>query len=147
MNKESNEMLNDWNPETASLLATLQKHGFSIWAGNNGEDGDFYRKNFETEKAFLEELLACDEAWLYVSRNATKESAKTPGKQVKKHYSLYLVLGNDPGELVSDWGIPEDAEDAKALEDACAAHSAKWEGKKQPLIRAGDKYPTLYPAD
>jgi hypothetical protein len=136
-----NEMLNDWNPETASLLASLVAQGFTIWGGNNGEGEDFKRGTFATETAFLEELLACDEALLYVTRNGTKESTKTPGKQVKRVYSLYLVLGNSPGELVSDWGIPADEGDAKALEQACKECSDKWDGKPQPLIRASVKYP------
>lgn len=144
-NDRANEMLNDWNPETASLLASLIEHGFRVWAGSNGEES-FRRDKFATETAFLDELLACDEAWLYVTRNAKRESVKTPGKMVFREYGLFLVLGNSPGELVSDWGIPADADDANALELAVHKHSDEWDGKTQPLIRAGDKYPQHYPS-
>lgn len=139
----ANEMLNDWNPETASLLATLREHGFRIWAGSNGEES-FRRDKFTTETAFLDELLACDEAWLYVTRNAKRESVKTPGKMVYREYGLFLVMGNSPGELVSDWGIPADADDAQAMEEATTEHYDKWEGKPQPKVRAGDRYPQAY---
>lgn len=86
-----------------------------------------------TEGAFLSELLACDEAILRVTRNGKRESVKTPGTIVLARYSLTLIMGNSPGELLSDWGIPADKEDSEALERASSAHYAKWEGRKQPV--------------
>lgn len=141
--KNPNEMINDWNPETASLLASLVAQGFTIYGGNNGEGDTFKRSTFADEAAFLNELLACDEAWLYVTRNGTKESAKTPGKMVPRVYSLFLVLGNSPGELVADYGIPADEGDAAAMETATNEAARKWEGRKQPKIAASVKYPNL----
>lgn len=141
-------MLNDWNPETTSLLSTLRARGFVIIGGHNGEDAVAKPESFAGlggEKAFLDELLACDECILHVRRNAKKESPKNPGKMVYRTYSLYLVLGNSPGELVSDYGIPADIDDANALELATTEHSNLWEDKAQPMIRAKDKYPSHYP--
>ncbi len=122
---------NDFTPETASLLSTLRANGFTIWGGSNGE-ADFKLSDFADEAAFLAELLACDEASLRIYRKATKESVKTPGKLVPRIYGLYLVLGNSPGELVADYGIPSDAEDCAALETATNAHARAWFGRVQP---------------
>lgn len=141
--RNPNEMLNDWNPETASLLASLRAAGFTIRGGSNGEDKVEKPESFANESAFLNELLACDEAWLYVTRKGRKESKKTPGKQVAAVYTLFLVMGNSPGELVSDWGIPADEDDANALELAVRKCSDEWEDRKQPLIAASVKYPNL----
>ena len=123
---------NNWHPETASLLASLTAHGFTIIGGDNG-DGMFRFDSFPSESAFLDELLACEECSLIVRRKATKESLKTPGKMVYRTYFIFIVLGNSPGELVSDWGIPSDKEDSEALDKAITDNSDKWEGKAQPV--------------
>jgi hypothetical protein len=122
-----------YNPETADLLASLRAHGFTIRGGNNGECYVDAPEKFASESAFLEELLACDEANLYVTRKATRESTKEAGKIVYCRYSLLLVLGNEPGVLVADWGIPRDEEDAKELDAAVSECSDRWEGKEQPM--------------
>lgn len=124
--------INDWHPETASLLVLLRAAGFTIRGGHNGEDAVGAPETFRNEAAFLSELLACDETTLYVTRKATRESTKTPGKQVLRRYALFLVLGNSPGELVADWGIPADAEDAAMLEAAINENYDHWDGRPQP---------------
>lgn len=130
------EKINDFVPETASLLASLTAAGFTIYSGSNGEESTFKRADMP-EADFMAELLGCDEAWVYVCRNATKESAKTPGKRVRKLYTLYLVFGNSPGELVCDYSIPADEGDAAAMETATDEHADKWFGKKQPQTTRG----------
>jgi len=126
-------IINDWMPETKSLLATLRQEGFTIVKGSNGGDS-FRLDSFPTEADFLEELLGCDEAYLFIRRNGTKDSVREPGKRVYCLYSLWLVLGNSPGELVADYGIPANLDDANALDKATKEHFAKWEGKAQPTL-------------
>jgi hypothetical protein len=123
--------VNTFHPETRSLFQTLRDNGFTITGGNNGEE-NFPRGEFSTETAFLNELLACDEASLFVKRQGLRESKKTPGKMIPAQYWLFLVLGNSPGELVCDYGIPSHTEDAAALDKATNEHARKWEGRKQP---------------
>ena len=142
MSSRSTEMLNDFRPETADLLATLRANGFRIFSGSNGEE--FFRfDSFPSESAFLAELLAADEATLRVTRTAKIPSVKTPGTMVFKQYFLYLVMGNSPGELVCDYGIPADSVDAQAMETATNSHSKKWTGRKQPQATAADLFPSL----
>lgn len=142
MSSQASDLLNDFRPEVLSLFLTLKKHGFTIRAVYDGEK----QTEFTTvsAEAFLEAATGVDECTLRITRNAKKDSVKTPGTLVCVRYSLYLVYGNSPGELVSDYGIPADADDAAALEAATDEHSKKWDGKKQPTVTAGERYPHIY---
>jgi len=63
---------------------------------------------------FIEQLVACDEAKLYV--------------RVKGRVRwLYLVLGNSPGKIVSDYNCDP------VLDNVVDAHYDEWELKGQPL--------------
>src|SRR4051812_27476025 len=129
MNDRANEMLNNWTPETASLIATLKRHKFTIVKGDNGEEVFRAPETAAGMKNFIENLTACDEAYLYV---------KSPGSPAVRW--LYLVFGNSPGELVSDYSIPAFGVDSGAdpLDAATEEHYNRWEGRKQPKIRAAD---------
>ncbi len=109
-------IINDWVPEVSSLLRTLEKHGFTLLRGNNGEDDFKYSADKRAE--FIENLIACDEASLRVEKDG-------------HGFGLFLVLGNDPGELVSDYSAKTD--ELLALLDApTREHSERWEGRAQP---------------
>lgn len=134
MNDRANEMLNNWTPEVASLIATLKRHGFTLVKGNNGEESFRAPTTAAGMKGFIENLIACDEAHLFV---------KGPGSD--KTRWLYLVLGNSPGELVSDFSIPSEVnQNDDALDQATSEHYNRWEGRRQPKIRAADRYPSIY---
>lgn len=107
-----NRIINDWKPETLSLIQTLVKHGLSIDSVDNGEEEtNFNEVSLDT---FVEETMACDEAHLYV---------RTPENKSKV---LYLVYGNNTGELVADYSVcPE-------IDAATDEHYENWEGRKQP---------------
>jgi hypothetical protein len=104
--------INDWTPETRSLLESLQKHGLQICSVDNGE----YRMDFDQRdiELFLESCTACDEAWLTVRAPENKNKV------------IYLVFGNSPGELVSDYNV------CPLIDAATDEHYNKWEGSKQP---------------
>lgn len=108
--------INDWKPETQSLLETLQKHNVTILSVDNGE-GSIDLAN-TTWDNFIEETMACDEAHLFV---------RTPDG---KRRTMYLVYGNDPGELVCDYSIAEE------IDAAVDEHYTKWENVKQPTKKA-----------
>jgi hypothetical protein len=105
-------MANDFRPEARSLFKTLKFWGFTPYSVNNG--GDTVKLSDVGVKEFLEETVAADEANLRV--------AYTGGKK----YSLYLVFGNSPGELVCDHT------DFDPLNEAVEAHGEMWENRKQP---------------
>ncbi len=109
------KFINNWKPEVRSLINALVKAGCVIDSGNNGEDGTFTLAKCGTMAKFIDNLTACDEAHLFV---------RTPGKDGLAF--VYLVFGNSPGELPSDYTLrPE-------IEAACNEHSKKWDGVKQP---------------
>lgn len=103
--------INDWKPEVESLLKDLIAAGCTLQHGDNGEDE--FRFGNDMDK-FIENLTACDEARLHVS---------TP---LRKSAWLYLVFGNSPGELVSDYIVDD------TLDKVTEYHYAAWEGKEQP---------------
>ena len=106
--------MNDFRPETRSLFNTLRKHKFVLVAVNNG--GEWVKLSVVGYTEFLEETVAADEACLeLVDETGTK-------------CYLYLVFGNDPGELVCDHTFFEH------LEVAVNEHSDRWEDRKQPKM-------------
>lgn len=115
------ETINNWKPEVRSLLKTLVAHGCEIISSNNGED----RMQFKGRMAdFIDHLIACDEAHLTV---------KAPDG---KNRTLFLVLGNSPGELVSDYTMPADSKFGEdVIDKVTEAHGAAWEGRAQPKLR------------
>ena len=111
---KTTKRINDWKPEVSSLIQTLQKHGFTVESVDNGETRVNLAKVGEAE--FLSEAVACDEATLLcVAPN---------GKRV----GLYLVFGNDPGELVCDYTCNPD------LDKVNKEHGELWFGRPQPTI-------------
>ncbi len=103
------EKINDWKPEASALINHLLAAGVEILHGNNGDEEFGWPK-----EDFIEQLVACDEAKLYVKING-------------KVRWLYLVLGNSPGEIASDYSCDP------VLIDVVYAHYKEWELKGQPL--------------
>lgn len=127
---KDNRIINNFNPEIASLLAALRNAGFTVLGGHNGENTVKYPGYYVSEDAFIDDLAACDEANLYVCRDGFT-------------FRLFLVLGNNPGELVSDWGWSKEAEGTQVLKDLDATISKngdEWEGRAQPTTTADAKY-------
>lgn len=128
-------MLNNFKPETRSLINRLTKAGFTIVSGNNGEESFKFTGDVD---AFLSELLACDEATLRVIAPGTpfKTNPET-GKSFQPKLTLFLVLGNSPGELVCDYTVHP------LLDEVTEAHASEWDGKPQPKISEDEAYPHL----
>lgn len=108
----SPRIINDWKPETLSLLNRLTAAGCLLVDGNNGEDRFKFDGNLDT---FIENLLACDEATVRV---------KVAGRD--HPLTIWLVLGNEPGVIASDYVCHE------ILDKVTEAHYEEWSGKPQP---------------
>jgi hypothetical protein len=107
-------IINDWKPEVRSLLKSLIAAGFEILRGNNGASS----LHFGFDRAvFVNHLIACDEASLYVRKDG-------------KTFWLYLVLGNEPGVIVSDYTVSDD------LDKVTDSHYEKWSNRKQPTCES-----------
>jgi hypothetical protein len=122
-----NEILNDWRPETRSLLRALVKAGFTIDAVSDGEEWTQGTPAVAIPAA-VKILTSVDESQLTVW---------CPDSTALKQ--LWLVFGNSPGELVSDYttGSP-------LLDATLAEHSDKWGFLTQPKTTARKLYPKLY---
>ena len=105
-------IFNDYKPETLSLLNALTTAGFALVDGNNGGEQFKFDGNLD---AFIDNLIACDESTLRI---------KVPGRD--HPLTLWLVLGNEPGVLVSDY-VNHDALEA-VLDD----HHETWCNQEQP---------------
>ena len=107
---------NDFKPECRSLIRALRDGGFTIVGGHNGEE------RFAPDSDFIENLTATDESDLYITKRGFK-------------FTLNLILGNSPGELVADYCFSRAAGYSSALADLdkiTEAHYTKWQGRKQP---------------
>ena len=102
-----------YKPEVSSLWNRLVKAGFTIRGVSN--DGENMIAN-RPQSELIEELLGCDEGWLYVTSPTGKKA------------TLYLVYGNEPGIVVCDYtAIPE-------LDIITDEHYQAWENRKQPTL-------------
>ena len=106
--------MNDYRPEVRSLLKSLKQAGFTPIYVDDGEENIFYADVSKTQ--FLEEIVATDEAKIRLQHN-------------NKRVSVYLVLGNDPGEIAADYS------DYEPLEEVIDSHYDRWENRKQPVIK------------
>ena len=104
-------IINDWEKVTSSLFHNLKKAGFTPFQVNNGDEDE----QTPTWKEALSETTATGEASVYLKHPDTE-----------KLIWLYIVLGNEPEELVADYSVFE------PLEAPLAAFCAVWEGKKCP---------------
>lgn len=116
--------INDWKPEVRALLKRLVEHGCKLISGDNGED----MFTFNRLGDFIENLIACDEATLRV---------QMPDGQFR---NLYLVLGNEPGVIVSDYHVHP------LLDTITDEHYNAWENRPQPKLTGdyvGGKFRTV----
>lgn len=104
--------VNNWRPEVGSLLKRLVNAGITIIHATNGEDLTYPKG--PSLVPLVDTLTATDEGAVRV---------KLPDGEFR---SLFLVLGNSPGELVSDYGVHP------LLDTVTEAHFAEWDGKAQP---------------
>ena len=124
-------LINDWAPETRSLLRTLTKHRLELVASNNGDTRAAFTESAAkvlgwtdvqdlkaSEAKLVGHLTACDEATLYV---------RVPSGKLA---TLMLVYGNDPGELVSDHC------DVAILRTVADEHADNWYRRQQPKKNA-----------
>lgn len=110
--------MKDYAPETRYLIMALIDAGFTMVSADNGED-ELKVVSTTTIDALIEALYACDESHLNVIDPAGNEQW------------LYLVYGNDPGELVCDYSMP--AEGTDYIEAVATAHAEHWETRPQPM--------------
>jgi len=107
-----------WKPVALHLCLLLRQQGFTLNSADNGED----ETATDDTDELVENLVACDEARLYISRPF--EFGGT------RKLCLYLVLGNEPHETVADYTVDD------KLEAALLIFEEFWSRRKTPLAEA-----------
>jgi hypothetical protein len=111
----SKEAVNDFRPEVRSLLKELKLSGFkTVSANNGGGDDETIKADDVTTNEFIQQIVATDSASLTVEYE-------------QKFYTIFIVLGNEPGEIVCDHT------EFPLLSEVVDRHYDKWESKKQPV--------------
>ena len=113
----------DWTVPVRTLIHQLQNHDFDILSVNDGEEDIPIISNsgsLAERQEVTGAITAVDEAWLRVGMN-------------RMTATLYIVLGNEPDELVADYSCPEEL--MPFVEEAVEAHRKQWEGKRCPLAK------------
>jgi hypothetical protein len=114
----------DWTVPVLTLIHQLQNHDFDILSVNDGDEDIPIISNSGSPQERVEAteaITAVDEAWLRI------------GREGKQRGTIYIVLGNEPDELVADYGANTE-EMMPFIEEAVEAHRKQWEGKKCPLM-------------
>jgi hypothetical protein len=101
--------INDWEKVVRSLISFLVKDGFMPYKADNCEDSI----TSDHKKRLANKVCECDEGNLYVRKGDFTAR-------------LYIVLGNNPSELVSDYGYKSE-EGLADLEATLDKFSQSWE--------------------
>jgi hypothetical protein len=111
----------DWTQPVLDLLALLQQQELELLAVNDGEEVLRINKGpaHDQQLAAADAITSVDQAWLSVG---TGEATA----------QLFIVLGNEPDEIVCDWGGSKRLD--PAIELAIDEHRLMWEGKPCPVI-------------
>ena len=74
------------------VIRALRKAGYTLTGGHDGED--FFEVPADaSEDVLIEHLTACDDSTLHTWKDGERNS------------HVYFVLGNDPEEVVCDYGM------------------------------------------
>lgn len=107
---EPRKEFNDWAPVVKSLIDELKKECLEPIGVNDGEEYITVQKSSPTET-----ITSVDESVLYVKDETGMKLA------------VFIVLGNEPEEIVNDYSADE------RIGRAVAAHSETWEGVPCPI--------------
>jgi hypothetical protein len=109
----------DWSVPVSSLVNKLQENGYKIYGVNDSEKLITIHPNHSnlvSRKKAVDIIVSVDESTLVVTKD-------------NKTFGLFIVLGNEPDELVADYHSNDD------LERVVEEFSSYWEGKKCPTIK------------
>lgn len=131
----STRTVNDFKPEIRSFLMRLLADGWEIRWMNDGDDESTRFVHIEQAVEYLSGVdestvsaLAPGSYWMPPAPDSETGKWKTVGS-----CRFLLILGNSPGELVSDYSWPRDRDFAQVAADKVTdAHYEAWDGQVQP---------------
>jgi hypothetical protein len=119
--------MNDFRPEVRSLFHTFKKYGFAPLYLID-EERDLINYDANNKSDFIDEIVSVDEIHVTFSTD-------------KGNVTVYLVLGNDPGEIVCDYSFHRNVgNDVRSLVDKLTEeHADRWCGRTQPKISPAEQ--------
>jgi hypothetical protein len=114
----------NWSVPVSSLLSRLQDNGYKIFSVNDGvvmERIDQNLSNRTARKKATDIIDSVDESAIALCKDG-------------KTFGVYIVLGNNPDEIVADYTDNED------LERVIDEFSDNWCDKKCPVILEDDDF-------
>jgi hypothetical protein len=112
----------DWSVPVKSLLTRFQVEGFNITDVHDGEEMiqiDQKLCKSAIRRAAADIIVSVDESYVLIEKHGMKAT-------------LFIVLGNEPEEIVSDYTYTPQLEEL--LEETIDKYVTQWEGKKCPMI-------------
>ena len=112
----------DWWVPVKSLLTMFQVEGFNITAVHDGEEMiqiDQKLSNHAIRGTAADIIVSVEESYVLIEKQGMKAT-------------LFIVLGNEPDEIVSDYTYTPQLEEL--LEETIDKYVTQWEGKKCPMI-------------
>lgn len=110
----------DWTLPVRTLIHHFQNHDFDVVSVNDGEeDVTIFAQSKAGKRIEATEIItSVDESYLRVAK----------GEQTA---IIFIVLGNEPDELVADYGCSEEL--MPFVDEVVDAHRNQWEGKRCPV--------------
>ena len=112
----------DWSVPVKSLLTIFQVEGFNITAVHDGEE------MIQIDQKLCKSAILWSAADIIVSVDVSYVLVEKHGMKA----TLFIVLGNEPEEIVSDYTYTPQLEEL--LEETIDKYVTQWEGKKCPMI-------------
>jgi hypothetical protein len=112
----------NWSVPVRSLLAKFQHEGFTITAVNDGEETikiDQEQSNTKIRRSATDIVVSVDAATVYINKDGMRAR-------------LWIVLGNEPEEIVCDYTYHPKLE--TLIVEVIDNYSMAWEGVKCPMI-------------
>lgn len=111
----------DWSPVISSFVNTLIKDDWEIVSASD----------FHTSRVFTSEVKISDTIRSVKEICTSVDDSKITFKKGDLGITAYIILGNEPEELISDWGYKNEKSDSEFTK-SWEKFTAKWEGKKCP---------------
>lgn len=113
--------IRNWEPVIGSFVHTLVKDGWKVRSASDFED----RVVFTGGESLADVTRKVKEVCTGVDESSITFRKGDLG------ITSYIILGNEPEEIVADWGYKNDESDAEFTK-SWKKFTAKWEDKKCP---------------
>jgi hypothetical protein len=123
----NNTTIRNWEPVIGSFVHTLVKDGWKIRSVSDFED----RLVFTGDESINDITRKVKEVCTGVDESRISFRKGDLGTSKSLGVSAYIILGNEPEEIVADWGYKNDESDVEFTK-SWKKFTAKWEGKKCP---------------